>query len=338
MTVRAPRTAPRPLSLARALERSWDELDTADGVPRALWDAALCSPLSDFARRPAGELRSALCRLGWILGGGRGEPPDAVALVIEGLHAGSLIVDDLEDDARERRGAPALHVVHGAPTALNAGNWLYFWALARIAEIPALPARQLHMHRRVIDSLVACHNGQALDLGARPDELERAELPAVCAAITRGKTATLAGLALELGALAAGASPIKVAELGRLGAAIGTALQMSDDLGGLGAERRDKGREDLRAARVTWPWAWLAEHADAAVTDRLRGRLRAATDDAALDALADALHAEVAEVGRRAIAAQLAEAQAIATGCARDPAELRILAELRAALETRYGV
>ena len=49
------------------------------------------------------------------------------AEVVELMHAGSLIVDDIEDGSEMRRGRPALHVQYGVPLALNAGNWLYFW-------------------------------------------------------------------------------------------------------------------------------------------------------------------------------------------------------------------
>jgi hypothetical protein len=47
--------------------------------------------------------------------------------VVEFIHAGSLVVEDIEDGSRIRRGRVALHVRYGMPVALNAGNWLYFW-------------------------------------------------------------------------------------------------------------------------------------------------------------------------------------------------------------------
>src|SRR5688572_14795181 len=51
----------------------------------------------------------------------------ACAEVVELIHTGSLVVDDIEDGSSTRRGRPALHVRYGLPLELNAGNWLYFW-------------------------------------------------------------------------------------------------------------------------------------------------------------------------------------------------------------------
>ena len=117
-------------------------------------------------------------------------------------------------------------------------------------------------------------------------------------AITRGKTAALVGLAMELAALAAGATPHHARVTAELGQTLGTVLQMLDDLGSLGRARRAKGHEDLRGHRVTWPWAWLPEVADALAVARLRERLRGA-DERALDELADDVHALVVAHGRR---------------------------------------
>ena len=76
-----------------------------------------------------------IVRAGWLLGGGTGEPPDRLAGVLELIHAGSLIVDDVEDSAEQRRGAPALHQLIGVSLAINTGSWMYFVALADLAEV-----------------------------------------------------------------------------------------------------------------------------------------------------------------------------------------------------------
>ena len=123
---------------------------------------------TEFLSRPGKELRTTIVRAGWLLGGG--EPaamPDRLPLVIELLHAGSLIIDDVEDGSDERRGAPALHHVVGVPLAINTGSWMYFWALAELAELGLPPATELAAHRAAAATLVRCHQGQALDLATR---------------------------------------------------------------------------------------------------------------------------------------------------------------------------
>lgn len=338
--------APAPAALPRLHDVLADELEDRLGrdVPTGLWRRALIDPVTELTRRPGKEVRARLCELAWALGGGHGPVPEPVTLTIEALHAGSLIIDDVEDDARERRGAPALHLLVGVPLAINTGSWLYFWALDRLATLELPAAVQLAMHQAAIRALLACHQGQALDLAVRVDELEHARVGAVTAAITAGKTACLIGLAMRLAALAAGAPPARVAAIARLGEDLGTGLQMLDDLGGLGRARRDKGLEDLRAARATWPWAWLAEAADDLTWSRLQHRLRLArehadtdTDTAELEAIASALRHEIEAVGRARVRTTLDQGFARALAALGDGPHLRALeGELRC-LEESYG-
>ncbi len=338
--------APAPAALPRLHDVLADELEDRLGrdVPTGLWRRALIDPVTELTRRPGKEVRARLCELAWALGGGHGPVPEPVTLTIEALHAGSLIIDDVEDDARERRGAPALHLLVGVPLAINTGSWLYFWALDRLATLELPAAAQLAMHQAAIRALLACHQGQALDLAVRVDELEHARVGAVTAAITAGKTACLIGLAMRLAALAAGAPPARVAAIARLGEDLGTGLQMLDDLGGLGRARRDKGLEDLRAARATWPWAWLAEAADDLTWSRLQHRLRLArehadtdTDTAEHEAIASALRHEIEAVGRARVRTTLDQGFARALAALGDGPHLRALeGELRC-LEESYG-
>jgi len=115
---------------ATALSLLEEELESgafpsgASAIDRKHWDSALVDALRDFLLRPGKEFRAELVRASWVLGGGSGDPPGELPMIVELLHAGSLIVDDIEDGSVARRGQPALHLRHGLPTALNAGNWL----------------------------------------------------------------------------------------------------------------------------------------------------------------------------------------------------------------------
>jgi geranylgeranyl pyrophosphate synthase len=202
--------------------------------------------------------------------------PRALATFVEQLHAGSLIVDDIEDGARERRGGPALHCTHGVPIALNVGNFLYFWPLASRSFLDLPPQRALRIHRDYAETMVRCHAGQALDLAVRVWDLPQGDVVRVVAAATRLKTGSLTEFAMLLGATAAGADAKSRRALGRLGRDLGTALQMLDDLSGIiNRRRRHKAREDLVHGRLTWPWAWAAEWSSASAYAKLRKRGRA---------------------------------------------------------------
>ena len=51
--------------------------------------------------------------------------------IVELLHNGSLVVDDIEDASEMRRGKEALHKIYGEDVAINAGNAPVVLALAR---------------------------------------------------------------------------------------------------------------------------------------------------------------------------------------------------------------
>ena len=268
------KTAPQSSPLLDLLEA--EDLSTvADGVPDALWEKALRGPARDLFSRPGKGLRTRLVEAGWRLGGGVGACPTPVPLLVEILHAGSLVVDDIEDGSTHRRGEPALHHRYGLPRALNLGNWMYFWPQRIVRRLGLPPDVELGLHQRLADTLYLCHLGQGLDLSAHAAEVPREKIAGVVAATTALKTGALTELAVSLGALVALARPARVGQLARFGRDAGIALQMLDDLGNLvGHKEPSKQHEDLRLGRATWPWAWLAELVDDATFERLQRRLR----------------------------------------------------------------
>lgn len=334
-----PPQLPRALAALERASRADGACPLAPEVPSDVWRRALTGPAAEFLARPGKELRTTIVEMGWTLGGGApGEMPDRLPLVIELLHAGSLIIDDVEDGSEMRRGAPALHHLVGAPIAINTGSWMYFWALAELEQLALPAAQELAAHRATTRTLVRCHQGQALDLATPVTELQAHEVAPVVETTTRLKTGALCALAAQLGAIVAGGSPEITERVGRFAERMGLALQMLDDLGSLTSPpRRDKGREDLRAARPTWPWAWLAQH-DAFAWARCITSARAVlagTGD--VDALGDLLAEAVAGEGRACIRTTLDATLADLVGIAGETATTqRFAAELRR-METRYG-
>ena len=308
-------------------------------VPHEVWRRALLGPAEEFLARPGKHLRTTIVEAGWALGGGAVEDmPEKLALIIELLHSGSLIIDDIQDASEVRRGAPTLHRVIGTPLAINTGSWMYFWALAELGQLGLPPVTELAAHRATAATLVRCHQGQALDLATPITELAIQDVAPVVAATTRLKTGALCKLAAELGALAAGASEHLIAPIARFGERFGIALQMLDDLGSLtSTKRRAKGHEDLRAARPTWPWAWLAQH-DVFAWPRLIASERHVVDGTGdPDALADALIAEIGAYGRAQIHEGLATALDELVGVVGETATTRQLASELQGMEAHYG-
>lgn len=44
-------------------------------------------------------------------------------------------IDDVEDSAPMRRGAPAAHLIYGIPQTINCANFVYFMAMQRVIEL-----------------------------------------------------------------------------------------------------------------------------------------------------------------------------------------------------------
>ncbi|MEQ8256608.1 MULTISPECIES: polyprenyl synthetase family protein [Roseovarius] len=148
---------------------------------------------------------------------------DAAAAALEVIHCASLVHDDLPcfDDAELRRGKPSVHKAYSQPLAVLTGDSLIILAfdvLARAAEED--PARGLRLIRAL-----ATRTGMPGGICAGQGWESEREVD--LAAYHRSKTAALFIAATEMGAISAGhdAEP-----WGDLGALIGEAFQVADDL------------------------------------------------------------------------------------------------------------
>ncbi len=258
-----------------------------------LVDGALLAPLTEFLGRPGKQFRGQLVKAAYQLTDGPADVSEKEssrwcalgAEVLEHIHAGSLVVDDIQDGSLERRGRPALHREHGIPLAINAGNWLYFWPLERV-KTWGLPAeRELRVYQVCHEALLKAHFGQALDVGVPIDELDRARIPEVSLASLELKTGALMAMATRLGAVLGAATPERTEVLGEFGKRFGIALQMLDDLGNYTGKQGapdPKRWEDLRNRRPSWIWASVARHGSDADFEAFRAAVRALPDETAL--------------------------------------------------------
>ncbi len=232
-----------------------------------IWQAALLEPVDDLMRRSAKQFRGKLVRLAYqLITGGRACTPlthercEILAQVAELIHAGSLVVDDIEDGSSTRRGAPALHIRYGVPTALNAGNWLYFWPFELIKKAGLSRQAEVLAYQRCQRMLLRAHFGQALDVGANIENINQEQVPGVCLASMELKSGALMGFSLVLGGLLAEVDERGLLVLDEFGHDLGVALQMFDDLGNVQGKREPaKQYEDLLLHRPSWIWACAAQ-------------------------------------------------------------------------------
>ncbi|HWO68165.1 MAG TPA: polyprenyl synthetase family protein, partial [Umezawaea sp.] len=232
--------------------------------------------------------------------------------VVELVHSGNLVVDDVEDGSPLRRGVPAAHVVHGVAAAVNAGTAAYF-ALDRVVPriLPDDDRLRLRVYQTFLRSVRAGHVGQGVDIAGHRAAMDyavatgdgRALLDGV-RGVLRFKTGMPARAFAEIGALIAGADDERVAAVGDYFEAVGLAYQITDDLmdlGGVtgpaasGAVRATKHvGEDLRAGKVTMP---LAHAVGLLPPDRLAAVWTAVRDGRADHATVRGIAGELVECG-----------------------------------------
>ena len=236
---------------------------------RDLMRKQLIGPTAEYLNRPSKSVRGRLVVQGFQLASAVGKQPtqaeqqtlNRLAAALEMIHAGSLILDDIQDQSHERRGRPAFHVEHGSPAAITVGSWLLAWPQQIIATLAIGAEVRQKLSEMVLATVTDAHYGQLIDVTTRVDSLSTEELPAVAEFVARSKTGYLTACALVAGALIAGCTESQRVAIARLGEALGILLQRLDDLGNFWTPRTGHKRfEDLLNGRVTWVWAWLAAH------------------------------------------------------------------------------
>jgi geranylgeranyl pyrophosphate synthase len=319
-------------------DRTWGAEWRTSALGARVWNEVLLDPIRDILGRPGKSFRANLVRACFALVNEDATLPPELPAALEILHAGSLIVDDIADDSHERRGGPCIHRVHGTPRALNAGNYMYFWALELLADLPLPAGVARALLRRANRTMLDCHRGQALDIGLQVGAIPKEILFDAAAEISVLKTGALMSLAAYAGAVAAGATPEQERAAERFGGRLGVVLQKLDDLGNLTSRHAPGKRfEDLRAGRVTWPWAWAAEALDAPDFAALERRAQesrraceaaAATQSRSVEGAGPALEAEMGS---------LAEDLLLCAGLHRRSDLRAELGEILGALEAVFG-
>lgn len=255
---------------------------------------ALFGPIKDFIERPSKNFRSEVVQLGYTLAAGKSPTGweqhlcHELSQAIEYIHAGSLIVDDIQDSSKHRRGSATLHEKYNVPLALNAGNWLYFWPLDRLGALKTDSEMELALLRCAHRAMLRAHMGQALDLGTAIDLIPQHQVPSIVRSSLELKTGALMGLAIELGATVAKPSPERFKALSKFGNEFGVALQMFDDIGSFKLPQdHPKHFEDMKLRRPTWIWSTAAEFLSTIDYQEFRDGLKSLPDGGALVQVAE---------------------------------------------------
>jgi geranylgeranyl diphosphate synthase type II len=230
--------------------------------------------VSDYPGRGGKMMRPSLCIATARAFGARAEDAVRAAVSIELFHNALLVHDDIQDESELRRGAPSLHVLHGMPLALNAGDILVMLSLRPLAEYKLEHGLKValllveEMQRMARES----GEGQALELGWRRDNVVDLADADYFEMVLK-KTCWYTTIApMRLGALIGSGDMYPEFEtLIRFGFFVGTAFQIRDDvLNLIGDERYGKElADDLLEGKRTLMLIHLLAAATAAERERL---------------------------------------------------------------------
>ncbi|HEY2015378.1 MAG TPA: polyprenyl synthetase family protein [Bryobacteraceae bacterium] len=209
------------------------------------------------------RLRPALVLLSSRLARPEGDGGNATAIqlgvVVELIHAATLVHDDVIDAAETRRGRPSSNVKWGNHTCVLAGDWLYMQAF----QI-ALRERSFAILDLLIGLTQMMVEGELLQL-ERIGRIDVSE--ADCMELVDRKTACLFSVCARVGALAAQADVQTQEKLSEYAWNLGMAFQLVDDMLDFTAREKTLGKPvggDLREGKVTLPLVYALESASPA--------------------------------------------------------------------------
>lgn len=275
-----------------------------------------------------------------------------LAAALELFQTAALLHDDVLDDSDTRRGKPATHKViaalhdtngwtgdsetYGRAGGILAGDLALMAShRASSAAHSASPAHGSALANAFVAMADLVTVGQYADMhaAAQPFSALESQREAIVG-VMRCKTASYsAEYPLVLGALAAGASSARVAELHEAGVNLGLAFQLRDDVLGLVGEPAVTGKpagDDIREGKRTlllWD-AWT--HGDDATRETIAGALgdRAASDTDVRNAVSAMVDTGALERAEAAIAGYGTAALTVLESGFSDPEGAEVLMEV----------
>jgi geranylgeranyl diphosphate synthase type II len=196
--------------------------------------------LADYPQRAGKMMRPSICIATARAFGAN--PTDAVrsAVAIELLHNAMLVHDDVQDGSALRRGGPTLHMLHGVPLAINAGDALFLLSLRPLLDNMGLFGGVLGLRILREMETMAWHSleGQAIELGwIQENVLELGDADYLNMVLK--KTCWLATIhPARIGALIGSRGVVDLEPFIRFGFFLGAAFQMQDDLLNLAPDLR----------------------------------------------------------------------------------------------------
>jgi len=198
----------------------------------------LIKPIWDLLERGGKRWRPILMMLCCDVVGGGSKVEDLIPIV-EIIHNGTLMVDDVEDGSDLRRGKPCIHKIFGMDVAINTGNMMYYLPYLIIKKVDLDKKTKLAIYDLIFEEMVEISIGQGMDIYWHNGggEINEELYLKMCSL----KTGTLARMSAKLGALLGNASKKQIKALGKFAEIIGVAFQIQDDI--LNVTNRNWGKD-----------------------------------------------------------------------------------------------
>ncbi|XP_078129613.1 geranylgeranyl pyrophosphate synthase-like isoform X2 [Sander vitreus] len=216
-----------------------------DGDLEAGPERILLEPYKYLLQLPGKQVRTKLSQAfnHWL-----NVPEDKLQVIIqvtEMLHNASLLIDDIEDSSKLRRGFPVAHSIYGIPSVINSANYVYFLGLEKVLTLEHPEAVRVFTRQ-----LLELHRGQGLDIHWRdtytcPTEQEYRNM-------VLQKTGGLFGLAVGLMQLFSDWKQ----DLKPLLDTLGLFFQIRDDYANLSSREYSENKsfcEDLTEGKFSFP-------------------------------------------------------------------------------------
>lgn len=122
-------------------------------------DTRIIEPFTYISQIPGKDVRGTFidCFQQWLK-----IPEDKLLIIkdiVRSLHNASLLVDDIEDSSKLRRGVPVAHSIYGVASTINCANYVYFLALDKCRMLGKAEAIDIF-----VTEILNLHRGQGLDI------------------------------------------------------------------------------------------------------------------------------------------------------------------------------
>lgn len=218
-----------------------------------IWKPICSEPFYDLFNRGGKRIRPVLACLTHQCLEGNNPEIYKLSIIPEVIHSGTLIIDDIQDNSKLRRGKPTIHESYGISLAINLGNFLYFLPQLAIKHSKLPDNQKRKMYDLITEEMTKIHIGQGMDILWSQNHdysISIDDYLQMCAY----KTGALLSVAVKMGGILANADEFVLNELGRVAASVGTAFQIQNDISNLKPlmEGSKEGGEDITEGKLTY--------------------------------------------------------------------------------------